>query len=200
MAFYTAVYGQFNTIKQVKNLPQVQVDAATARTGIVAITSPLQAIDSTRFKPVAGPTGTGVSMPLSRPVINSHFGYRVDPLTGKEKFHDGIDFRGYADSVMVIMPGEVNKVAYSRGLGNYIEVKHGDFQTTYGHLSLVMVREKMKLNAGIVIGITGSTGRSTGDHLHFAIRHRGQNIDPVPFLDIIYRTLKLQARKKNSGN
>jgi len=194
LAFPTMAYSQFNTITKVKILPHVQVDSAKTKAKFPALS--LQYIDSTRYKPVVKPVGNMISMPLSRPIINSNFGNRVDPLTGKDMFHYGIDFKGYADSVMVIMPGQVKKVAYSRSLGNYIEVEHGDFKTTYGHLSFVMVREKMKVDAGTVIGITGSTGRSTGDHLHFAIKHKGSIIDPLPFLDIIYQTLEVNARKK----
>lgn len=96
---------------------------------------------------------------------------------------------------MAIMPGKVKKVAYSRGLGNYIEVEHGEFISIYGHLAFVMVREGLNIKAGSVIGITGSTGRSTGDHLHFAIKYKGKVINPTPFLDLIYHTLELNAQK-----
>lgn len=189
----TASYSQFNTIKKIKTLPQIQID--TANEG-EKVESSLP-IDSLRFMAADKRPGAVVSMPLFRPIINSTYGNRMDPLTGKESFHQGIDFKGAADSVMVVMPGEVKKVAYSRGLGNYIEVEHGDFKTTYGHLSFVMVREKTKVNAGTVIGITGSTGRSTGDHLHFAIKHKGRSINPLPFLDIIYREVQTSTRKKD---
>jgi murein DD-endopeptidase MepM/ murein hydrolase activator NlpD len=191
---------QFNTIKKIKSLPQVQIDTLQQKPKLSGPLVVLEVIGSTKYKPVQRPAGGLVSMPLARPVINSTFGNRTDPLTGRESFHQGIDFKSYADSVMVIMPGEVKKVAYSRGLGNYIEVEHGYFKTTYGHLSFVMVREKMKVTAGTVIGITGSTGRSTGDHLHFAIKHKGKIIDPSPFLDIIYRTLELNARKNKTAS
>jgi len=193
--FHTLAFGQFNTIKKIKVLPQIQVDTASQKTKPANI---LLVADSLWSKPIPLQAGTIVSMPLSRPVINSNFGNRIDPLTGKENYHQGIDFKGSADTVMVIMPGKVTKVAYSRGLGNYIEVEHGEFKTTYGHLSFVMVREKTKVKAGDVIGITGSTGRSTGDHLHFAIKHQGKIINPMPFLDLIYKRLEFEARKKVS--
>lgn len=196
LVIHCSASAQFNTIKKVKSLPQIQIDSAGEKTKVPGSLLLLGAIDSTRFKKVEKHRGAVVSMPLTRPIINSGFGNRIDPLTGKEKHHYGIDFKGVADSVMVVMPGQVKKVAYSRGLGNYIEVEHGDFKTTYGHLSFVMVREKTKIAAGTVIGITGSTGRSTGEHLHFAIKHKGRIIDPAPFLDIIYRTLELNARKR----
>lgn len=193
MALNVRAYSQFNTIKAVKKLPRIEIDTVYNNPNQE---SQAQTLDPSVIKLIEKQTGALVSMPLSHPIINSNFGHRIDPLTGKEKFHYGIDFKGASDSVMVIMPGEVKKVAYSRGFGNYIEVEHGDFKTTYGHLSFVMVREKMKLNAGQVIGITGNTGRSTGDHLHFAIKHKGRNINPIPFLDLIYRSMELNAKRQ----
>lgn len=197
--FHSVAYSQFNTVKKIKVLPQIQIDTVGERTKLKNDLLVVENIDSSWHEPVPSLKSAIVSMPLSQPIINSKFGNRIDPLTGEESFHQGIDFKGSADSVMVIMPGEVKKVAHSRGLGNYIEVEHGEFKTTYGHLSFVMVREKTKLKAGDVIGITGSTGRSTGDHLHFGLKHRGRIINPTPFLDLIYKTLELEAKKKTIG-
>jgi len=198
LSFPFMTFGQFNTVKKIKVLPLVLVDSHKQVNTPKAEDS-VGLINSTGFKVRAEPSHSIVSMPLSRLIINSNFGNRIDPLTGKEVFHQGVDFKSSSDSVMVIMQGEVKNVAYSPGLGNYIEVEHGNFRTTYGHLSFVMVREKMKVDAGSVIGITGSTGRSTGDHLHFSIKTNGRTIDPIPFLDIIYQTLELNARKRTVG-
>jgi len=196
LAIQITAYSQFNTVKKIKILPQIQVDSIADKSKLQNIIVATDPIDSIRYEMTKQQPESTVSMPLSRLVINSNFGPRRDPLTGEVKFHEGIDFKGYSDSVMVIMPGEVKKVAYSRGLGNYIEVEHGEFKTTYGHLAFIMVREKTIVNAGQVIGITGSTGRSTGDHLHFAIKHKGRIINPTPFLDLIYKTLEISARRK----
>lgn len=189
-------YGQFNTIRQVKILPQIQVDTAAAQLKKESRLPAFGPPDSAAFKHAARKIGNLVSMPLSNPVITSYYGKRIDPLTGKVKFHQGLDFRALSDSVRAIMPGKVRKVAYSRGLGNYIEVGHGDYRSIYGHLSFIMVNEKMEIAAGTVIGITGTTGRSAGEHLHFAMKHKGSLVNPGPFLELIYRTVKFKSGKK----
>jgi len=189
---YTAK-AQFNTIKKVKILPQIQINTITRLTNNPEENSIWESVNVNNLRQKANGS---VSMPLQMPIISSGFGNRIDPLTGKIKFHYGLDFGGSSDSIMAILPGTIKKVTYSRGLGNYVEVEHGEFKTTYGHLSQILVREKMKIAAGAVLGITGSTGRSTGEHLHFAIKHRGKVIDPVPFLNLIYRQVEIEARKK----
>ncbi len=170
------VQAQFNTVKRMKHLLEVQVNITNAEKDSAG-----QKIVSK--KPLIKSSYLAASMPLAAPYINSNYGNRQDPLTGKIKFHAGIDFKGASDSVMVILPGKVSKIAYSGGLGNYIEVAHNDFTTVYGHLSIILVWEGLKLESGTVIGLTGSTGRSTGDHLHFALKYKSRIIDPATFLD-----------------
>lgn len=193
----TKGHSQFNTVKKNLNLSKVEVDTIdkVEEAPIALLDECWQGkTDESKWKP-----GPAVSMPLSSPLINSAYGNRIDPLTGKVKFHHGIDFKGSADSVMVIMAGEVKEVAYSLGFGNYVEVQHGDFSTIYGHLSLVMIRDGIKVRAGTVIGLTGNTGRSTGDHLHFGLKHKGKTMDPTRFLDLIYnyKELKHLVTKQN---
>ncbi|WP_179222982.1 M23 family metallopeptidase [Pontibacter ummariensis] len=173
-------------MKKVKNLPFVQIDEPTdtvkwGKSDILVsthvIAHPLQ-----------------VSLPLHSPIINSEYGHRIDPLTGKTAFHQGIDFKAKDGSVLSIMPGKVKKVGYSKGLGSYIEIEHGAYRSVYGHLSAILVRESMTVPAGAVIAITGSTGRSTGEHLHFAIKHNGRIVNPTPYLDLIYRKVENSSR------
>ncbi|PSR51917.1 hypothetical protein AHMF7605_28835 [Adhaeribacter arboris] len=189
---YTAK-AQFNTIKRVKILPHIQIDSNTSLPNNPSHNSIWETVNVNSLRQK---TNVSVSMPLQAPIISSGFGNRIYPLTGKIKFHYGLDFRGSSDSIMAILLGTIKKVAYSRSLGNYVEVEHGEFKIIYGHLSQIMVREKMEITAGTVLGITGSTGRSTGEHLHFAIKHRGKAINPVPFLNLIYRQVEMEARKK----
>lgn len=198
-----SVYAQFNTIKKIRNLPQIQMDTATvvkAPQGLAPGFQPLNSAfilsDSAKLAQSPYEITLLVSMPLSRNYINSYYGNRTDPISGKTKFHHGLDFNGNSDSVMSVLKGRVRKVAYSRELGNYIEVEHGDYRSIYGHLSYVLVREKQEVIAGTVIGITGTTGRSTGEHLHFALKHKGKTINPTPFLDAIHQTVELQARSR----
>ena len=194
----TTAYGQFNTIKKIKKLPQIQMDTATVEKRPESIIPGYEPVNSAELNEAAKQITALVSMPLFNPVINSYYGNRIDPISGKVKFHQGIDFKGYSDTVMAVMPGKIRKVAYSRGLGNYIEVEHGDYRSIYGHLSFVLVREKEEVTAGTVIGITGTTGRSTGEHLHFAIKHKGKIVNPTPVLDLIYRSVEMNSRKKTA--
>lgn len=185
-------WAQFNTIKKIKILPVVFPDTVE-----VAKDSTKRVIN----KPIATNSLKSsnlltASMPLASPYINSSYGNRKDPLTGKIKFHAGLDFKSASDTVMVILPGKVSKVDYSPGMGIHVEVKHRDFTTIYGHLSLVLVEAGKELQAGAVIGLTGNTGRSTGDHLHFALKYKGRIVNPAPFLDEIYRATELHYQKK----
>ena len=107
-----------------------------------------------------------LSLPIDSMVITSHYGKRKDPFTGKIANHRGIDLKGNNDYVYSIMPGMVVKTGKNKGLGNYVEVRHGDFTSIYGHLYSVLVNAKQAVEAGQTIGISGSTGRSTGEHLH----------------------------------
>ncbi|WP_181308803.1 M23 family metallopeptidase [Rufibacter sp. XAAS-G3-1] len=195
----TSAHGQFNTIKKIKVLPQIQMDTATVAKLPSSFIPGYEPENTVELNEAAKKVIALVSMPLSNPIINSYYGNRIDPISGKLKFHQGIDFKANSNSVMAVMPGKIRKVAYSRSLGNYIEVEHGDYRTIYGHLSFVLVREKQEVAAGAVIGITGTTGRSTGEHLHFSVKHKGKAIDPTPVLDLIYRSVELRARNKTAG-
>jgi len=130
------------------------------------------------------------ALPLHFLCLTSPYGYRVHPVTGKYAFHSGIDLRAHHDTVFAVLPGRVSGVAYDKCLGLNIHLDHGDFQTTYGHLLQVFVFVGDSLTAGSPMGITGSTGRVTGEHLHFSVRYNGVNIDPLHFLGTIANNLK----------
>ena len=121
-------------------------------------------------------------LPLRHLQLNSRFGYRVHPLTGRYSFHAGIDLRARHDTVFSVLPGSVLKAGFDERSGVFITVRHGPFQSAYGHLSQVFVSERDSLSCGQPIGITGSTGRVTGEHLHFSVRFNGRPIDPLLFL------------------
>ena len=140
-----------------------------------------------------------LSLPIDSMVITSHYGKRKDPFTGKIANHRGIDLKGNNDYVYSIMPGMVVKTGKNKGLGNYVEVRHGDFTSIYGHLYSVLVNAKQAVEAGQPIGISGSTGRSTGEHLHFQMEYKDKTIDPKPILDYInevIRTVKGQISQQ----
>lgn len=123
-----------------------------------------------------------VRMPLERYRITSPFGWRKHPVTGKPDFHKGIDLAAHAQAVRSIMDGTVDETGYHRNLGNFVRIDHGTVQSIYGHLSRIIVVPGQQLTAGYPIGMTGSSGRATGEHLHFSIRAGGTYINPWKFL------------------
>lgn len=126
-----------------------------------------------------------VCYPLSSIKINSPYGYRKDPFTGKRKFHNGIDLHARSDKVFAMMQGRVLKVGQDKVSGKYVTLQHGSFTVSYCHLSQIFVSQEQAVLPGDVVGITGNTGRSTGEHLHITIRQKGEYVNPWIFLDYI---------------
>jgi murein DD-endopeptidase MepM/ murein hydrolase activator NlpD len=126
-----------------------------------------------------------LSLPVDELTVTSPYGYRNDPITGRRKFHRGIDLNADFNYVYSVMPGKVVKSGKNRDLGEFVQVQHGEFVTTYGHLFQRLVSAKDVVEAGQPVGISGSTGRSTGEHLHFGITFNGKYINPQPILNYI---------------
>lgn len=122
---------------------------------------------------------------LQKPVVSyritSKFGWRTHPVTGGKKFHYGIDLAaGKGTPIMASQSGEVVISQYSSSYGNYIVVNHGDgIATLYAHLDERLASVGDKVKVGQVIGKMGSTGMSTGPHLHFEVRVNGEKVDPM---------------------
>ncbi len=119
--------------------------------------------------------------------LTSYFGYRSDPFDGGHaEFHPGIDFRGqYGDAARCTANGKVVSAGWMGGYGNCVRIAHANgYETLYGHLSHIEVREGQQVTAGQVIGKVGSTGRSTGTHLHYEVRKNGKAINPISFLSL----------------
>ena len=126
-----------------------------------------------------------LALPVDTVVPTSNYGWRDDPITGKRKFHRGIDIAADYNYIYSVMPGKVIKSGKDKGLGNFVEIKSGDFRIIYGHLYQNLVNIKQSVEAGTPIGISGSSGRSTGEHLHFQIIFKNETIDPKPILNFI---------------
>jgi murein DD-endopeptidase MepM/ murein hydrolase activator NlpD len=119
--------------------------------------------------------------------LTSFFGYRSDPFNSSHaEFHPGIDFKGSrGDEVKCTANGKVVFAGWSGGYGNCIRVQHpNDFETVYGHLSRIIVKVGQQVGVGEKIGEVGSTGHSTGNHLHYEIRKNGKPVNPVNFLTL----------------
>ncbi len=128
-------------------------------------------------------------LPLRRPLmgeagVSSPFGYRPDPFLGRLALHPGIDLiQDYGAEVRCTGAGRVVHAGPLGGYGNMVEIDHGDGLTTrYGHLSEVLVEDGQEVKANDVVGRLGSTGRSTGPHLHYEVRVDGEPVDPMRFL------------------
>ena len=128
-------------------------------------------------------------VPYRKPVIgnvefSSGFGVRSDPFLGRPAMHTGLDFRASTgDPVRVTANGKVVNAGWSGGYGRMVEVDHGNgLSTRYGHLSQINVKVGEHVKIGQVIGEVGSTGRSTGPHLHYETRIDGDAVDPQKFL------------------
>ncbi|MCB2059308.1 MAG: M23 family metallopeptidase [Novosphingobium sp.] len=124
-------------------------------------------------------------LPASLEFISSGFGYRSDPFTGAAAFHAGLDFRGPRGApIYSAAKGVVSFAGRRHGYGNCVEIDHGNGLTTrYAHMSRIRTREGQQVAAGNIIGNIGSTGRSTGPHLHFEVRINGRPVNPRPFLE-----------------
>lgn len=124
-------------------------------------------------------------LPASLEYISSGFGYRSDPFTGAGAFHAGLDFRGPVGApIYAAAQGTVTFAGVKQGYGNCIEVSHGNgLVTRYAHMSAFRASMGQKVAAGAVIGAIGSTGRSTGPHLHFEVRINDRPVNPRPFLE-----------------
>ena len=127
-------------------------------------------------------------LPLGAPIekvrITSNYGMRNDPFTGEPKRHRGIDFAGkIGTELMAVAPGRVVSAGERVGYGTTVEIDHGlGFTTLYAHLSKIMVARGDWVRPGTVVGLGGSTGRSTGPHLHYEIRYKGVPFDPSKFV------------------
>ena len=126
-------------------------------------------------------------LPLGKPVqsrITSNYGTRNDPFTGKPKKHRGIDFAGkFGTELLAVAPGRVVSAGERVGYGTTVEIDHGlGFTTLYAHLSQINVSRGDWVRPGTVIGLAGSSGRSTGPHLHYEIRYKGVPFDPTKFV------------------
>lgn len=128
-----------------------------------------------------------VSMPMERLQITSYFGYRKDPFTKQIKFHNGVDFAAKNFFVNAVLPGTVHFAGYRGGYGYCVELQHGNIHTLYAHLSYILVQKGQPVPAGEPIGISGTTGRSTGEHLHFSVINKGKFVDPMSLLDYLAR-------------
>lgn len=154
--------------------------------------TPVYDIDGTRFyflqdknfspTQIAFFHDTGMQLPLNKKIVTSEFGYRTSPISGTWKFHAGIDLAApIGTEVYACKSGTVVAVEQNHSLyGKYIDIKHaGNTTSRYAHLSKTLVSAGQSVSTGQTIGLVGTTGASTGPHLHFEVRENGTPTDPA---------------------
>ncbi len=131
-------------------------------------------------------------VPAADQRITSAYGYRRDPFNGGGAMHNGIDFKGaHGSSIFAAATGEVTFAGWKGGYGKTVEITHSNgIVTRYAHLSRIDVSAGQSILAGATLGGLGSTGRSTGPHLHFEVRINGRAVNPRPFLETAPDVLK----------
>ncbi|ATY31893.1 M23 family metallopeptidase [Sphingomonas psychrotolerans] len=131
---------------------------------------------------------TVISIPSMQPVdkllFTSSFGVRSDPFRGTAAMHAGVDIPGTIGTpIYATADGIISHAGRQGGYGNLVQINHGrGIETRYGHLSKILVADNSRVRRGQMIGLMGSTGRSTGSHLHYEVRVDGKAVNPIPFL------------------
>jgi len=131
--------------------------------------------------------------PFANPVksayrFTSGFGYRRDPKTGGRRMHNGTDFAApHGTDIFATADGVVTFAGWNSGYGNYVEIQHEfGIETRYGHMSRIRVKKGQRVSRGQQIGDMGSTGRSTGTHLHYEVRVNGKPVNPMNYIEAAY--------------
>lgn len=140
-----------------------------------------------------GQTGTETSTELKEkqlicPMkgwITSKFGYRISPFTNEKEFHNGIDIAASkGTSILAVLQGNIEKIGFTKIGGHYVIIQHfQDYKTYYGQCEKILVKEGQAVKKGDIIATCGSSGRSTGPHLHFELRKGDIPIDPEKFIE-----------------
>lgn len=167
-----------DTSEATTDAPETTADTAvqTMSSGVVAQTVPLKL----EYKKKSNMTA-----PLEDGIYTSYFGERTDPIAGDEDYHKGIDIAAdEGEPIKAAFDGVVSAVGEDERSGKYIILEHGKgIVTLYCHCSEIIVGDEESIKQGETIALVGSTGYSTGPHLHFEVRMNGESVDPLPLLE-----------------
>lgn len=191
---------QFNTVSdyvcryKVKKVEEKFLLPANNQVDSVTANLPQQETDSVDNKQKQWTSSyPSITYPLKSIKVTSPYGYRRDPITGKQSWHNGLDLRAKNEPAYAMMDGIVEKVGYDNRSGNYVTLRHGKFYISYCHLSSIIVCKGESVFPGIIVGVTGNTGRSTGSHLHLTCKKDGKSINPAILLNLIEKSFALSA-------
>ena len=180
------VFPQFSSIEFRKELASVNV-VKQAEFRHEAKRSEIPPLSQGELSMEKGEELVLASLPLEDFFLTSNFGYRSDPFSGETKFHRGIDLETNRSKVLSMLHGIVVSVGNDPLLGIFVKVQHGNYESIYGHLSQSLVDEGERVLPGTILGISGNTGRATGDHLHLTIKKGKEYVNPVLFIQLISR-------------
>lgn len=185
----TAMGGPFEAAPEREEMDDAMTEADT---GFRALFKSWKKLDMLQEGAIAIPS----LKPVENLTLTSSFGVRSDPFRGTRAMHAGLDIPGPVGTpVYATADGVVARSGRYGAYGNLIEVNHGKgIQTRYGHLSRILVGSNVKVKRGQLIGMIGSTGRSTGPHLHYEVRVDGRAINPMPFLQTTDYLLAVQNK------
>lgn len=181
------IQAQFNTIGNVTTKVLNKQEAFppeqdVAQTDSIEVPSPPMAVDG--YNEIIK-NFLSVSFPLKNIKINSEFGMRKHPIMHRYCMHNGIDLHARQEDVYSMLPGEVIRVGQDNRSGKFVTVKSESFTISYCHLSRQFVQTGDFVRAGEPIGFSGSTGMSTGEHLHLTTKKNGKVINPTILLDYV---------------
>lgn len=184
----------------------------TAQTGVGGPYIPVSADAEPRFKDLfmswkklenlqSAVTSIPAFLPVKDYRYTSSYGVRFDPFNGGAAMHAGLDMAGSTgEPIYASASGRVLQAGRSNGYGNLVELDHGKgIDTRYAHLSAILVKPGQRVEQGQMIGRMGSTGRSTGTHLHFEVRVDGRAVNPRPYLDASAYVLAVQGAAPSAG-
>ena len=187
-AFPQQKYGTWYRVKHGDTLSRIAVNHGVPVSNLVW-RNKLKSADHLQanqkiFIPNLLPSGFAPPMRIKL-VLTSDYGYRQHPVLKRRMFHYGLDFRARKGTrVYASKSGTIIRSGWRSSYGNYVLIKHvGGFETLYGHLYIIRVRNKQYVKKGQIIALSGNTGRSTGPHLHFEIRKNGKNVNPIHYLN-----------------
>ena len=177
---------QFNTVSdnacryKIRKVEEKHPFSANSSVDSIMMNLPQQKTDSVDNKQKQWISSySNITFPLKSIKITSPYGYRRDPFTGKLSWHNGLDLRAKNEPAYAMMDGIVEKVGYDNRSGYYVILKHGNYRVSYCHLSSIVVGRGENVYSGTIIGVTGSSGRSTGEHLHLTCKKDGKSINPA---------------------
>ena len=177
---------QFNTVSdnvcryKVKKVEEKLLPPANNQVDSVTINLPQQETGTVDNKQKQWTSSyPSFTYPLKSIKVTSPYGYRRDPITGKQSWHNGLDLRAKNEPAYAMMDGIVEKVGYDNRSGNYVTLRHGNYHVSYCHLSSIVVVKGKSVCPGTIVGVTGSSGRSTGEHLHLTCKKDGKSINPA---------------------